>query len=136
MVGTVDDTASMTSPDPPANLRQAVVLFSDGKDIYCAEPPGSFQFCTRTSRRGRERWPGHARSISSRSGCSPTNVDSLAMAELALRNGGAYMFAERPSQLISIFGILDRLLADDMPTYEMEWTVNAAAGTLIPSVGP
>ena len=54
------------------------------------------------------------------------------MAELALRNGGAYLFAERPTQLISIFGILDRLLADNMPTYEMVWTVNAAAGTLIP----
>ena len=26
------------------------------------------------------------------------------MAELALRNGGAFMFAERPTQLISIFG--------------------------------
>ncbi len=37
------------------NLRQAAVLFSDGKDIYCAEPPGSFQFCTQQARRGRDR---------------------------------------------------------------------------------
>ena len=42
MVITVDDEA----PTTPANLRKAVVLFSDGQDIYCAEPPGSFQFCT------------------------------------------------------------------------------------------
>ena len=53
-------------------------------------------------------------------------VDSLAMAELALRNGGAYMFAERPTQLISIFGVLDLLLSDSLPSYEMVWTVNAA----------
>ena len=51
------------------------------------------------------------------------------MAELALRNGGAYMFAERPTQLISIFGVLDRLLSDSLPSYEMVWTVNAVAGT-------
>ena len=117
------------------NLRQAVVLFSDGKDIYCAEPPGSFQFCTQQARRGRDRWPSSATSTSSRSGC-PTNVDSLAMAELALRNGGAYMFAERPTQLISIFGVLDRLLSDSLPTYEMEWTVNAAAGDVRFPAGP
>lgn len=127
MIISVDDEA----PTTPANLRKAVVLFSDGQDIYCAEPPGSFQFCT--ERRRDVVIEAEAREVDIFTiGLQSDNIDSLAMAELALRNGGSYLFAERPTQLLSIFGILDRLLAEDMPTYEMVWTVNAAGGTLIP----
>ena len=117
MVGTVDDAIT------DANLRQTAVLFSDGKDIYCAEPPGSFQFCT--DRRGDVVTLAEQRNVDIFTIGLSNEVDSLAMAELALRNGGAYMFAERPTQLISIFGVLDRLLTDSLPSYEMVWTVNA-----------
>jgi len=134
MVISVDDEA----PATPANLRKAVVLFSDGQDIYCAEPPGSFQFCT--DRRVEVVNEAESRGIDIFTiGLQSENIDSLAMAELALRNGGAYLFAERPTQLLSIFGILDRLLADNMPSYEMVFTVNAAAGTFRvppPAEGP
>jgi hypothetical protein len=126
MVITVDDTA----PTTPANLRQAAVLFSDGKDIYCAEPPGSFQFCTQ--RREDVVTLSEQRLVDIFTIGLSDNVDSLAMAELALRNGGAYMFAERTTQLIPIFGVLGRLLSNSLPSYEMVWTVNAAAATLAP----
>ena len=91
MVGTVDDTA----PTTPANLRQAAVLFSDGKDIYCAEPPGLFQFCTQ--RRVEVVTLAEQLNVDIFTIGLSNEVDSLAMAELALRNGGAYMFAERPT---------------------------------------
>ena len=130
MIITVD-----TEPVTPTN--QAVVLFSDGRDIYCddpnANPPGSFAFCT-TRRRQVVEEAGAPRNVNIFTiGLASDNVDTLALAELALRDGGAFMFAERPTQLISIFGILDRLLADDVPSYQMEWTVNAAAGTFDPT---
>jgi Carboxypeptidase regulatory-like domain len=129
MIISVNDEA----PTTPANLRKAVVLFSDGQDIYCNPEDGSGSFAQCNQRRAEVVAEGVSRQVDIFTiGLSSENLDSLAMAELALRNGGAYLFAERPTQLRSIFGILDRLLADDMPTYEMVWTVNAAAGTLIP----
>ena len=121
MVGTADTA--------PANLRHTAVLFSDGKDIYCAEPPGSFQFCT--DRRGDVVTLADQLDVDIFTIGLSNEVDSLAMAELALRNGGAFMFAERPTQLISIFGVLDLLLSDSLPSYEMVWTVNAAPNTFI-----
>lgn len=129
MIISVDGEA----PTAPANLRKAVVLFSDGQDIYCNPEDGSGSFAECNQRRAEVVAAGLSRQVDIFTiGLSSENLDSLAMAELALRNGGAYLFAERPTQLRSIFGILDRLLADNMPTYEMVWTVNAAAGTLIP----
>jgi hypothetical protein len=117
MIVSVHDEA----PTTPATLRKAVVLFSDGKDFYC-----SFTLCKQ--RRDRVVAEAESREVDIFTIGLSENVDSLAMAELALRNGGAYMFAERPTQLIPIFGVLDRLLADNMPYYEMVWTVNAASG--------
>jgi hypothetical protein len=131
MVITVDSEA------PPAATNQAAVLFSDGRDIYCDDPdppepkpPGNFAFCIQ--RRGEVAEEADGRGVDLFTiGLASENVDSVALAELALRNGGAFLFAERPTQLISIFGILDRLLADEVPSYEMEWTVDAAAGTFL-----
>lgn len=122
MIISVDQTTTS-----PPDLRRAVVLFSDGKDIYCDVPPGSFEFCIQ--RREEVVAEGTNLDVDIFTIGLSENVDSLAMAELALRNGGAYMFAERPTQLISIFGVLDRLLADAVPSYEMVWTVNAAETT-------
>jgi Carboxypeptidase regulatory-like domain len=114
----------------PANVRQAAVLFSDGKDIYCDPPDGSGSFAVCNQRRGEVVEAARSSQVDIFTIGLSNEVDSLAMAELALRNGGAYMFAERPTQLISIFGVLGRLLSNSLPSYDMVWTVNAAAGTL------
>jgi len=120
-------TVAATAPD----VRQAAVLFSDGKDTECDPdgPEGSFLICTQQ----REQVVAASGDVNIYTIGLSENVDSLAMAELALSDGGAFMFAERPTQLISIFGVLDRLLSDSLPSYEMEWTVNAAAQTFDPS---
>jgi Carboxypeptidase regulatory-like domain len=124
MLGIVDATANQL-PSPPANLRRAVVLFSDGKDIYCDDVlPNPFLNCLQT----REQVVSDSVSLNVdilTIGLG-ANVDSLSMAELALRGRGSYLFADAGPQLIPIYGVLGRLLSKSMPTYEMVWKVNAA----------
>jgi Carboxypeptidase regulatory-like domain/von Willebrand factor type A domain len=132
MIVTVDDTADAL-PAPPANLRRAVVLFSDGEDIYCAVPPfqppatSGFEQCI--NERQAIITQGQTRDVRIFTVGLTEEVNSLAMAELAIGSGGAYMFAENTEQLIPIYGSLGRLLSGSLPTYEMDWTVTAAAGT-------
>ena len=116
------------APAAPADLRRAVVLFSDGEDIYCAEN-GGFQNCT-DERQAAVDLSRSQPVVDIFTIGLTDDVNHLAMAELALGAGGAYMFAENTEQLIPIYGSLGRLLSNSLPTYEMEWTVENPGGEL------
>jgi hypothetical protein len=126
MLTVVDDTADAL-PSPPANLRRAVVLFSDAKDIYCDDVPNPLFNCTNQREDVVEQSEQLGVDIVTIG--LGANVDSMAMAELALRGRGSYLFADNSTQLIPIYSVLGQLLSKSLPTYEMVWTVNAAAGT-------
>ncbi len=131
MLTVVDDTADAL-PSPPANLRRAVVLFSDGRDIYCDDvQPDPFQNCT--DQRVTVVEQSEQLGVDIVTIGLGANVDSLAMAELALRGRGAYLFADDSTQLIPIYGVLGRVLSKTLPIYEMVWTVDSAvAGAFAP----
>jgi hypothetical protein len=124
MLTVVDDTADAL-PSPPANLRRAVVLFSDGRDIYCDDvQPDPFQNCT--DQRVAVANQSEQLGVDILTIGLGDNVDSLAMAELALRGRGSYLFAQDSTQLIPMYSVLGQLLSKTLPIYEMVWTVNSA----------
>ena len=114
----VDYTKTNAPPGIPGQLK-AAVLFSDGEDTVCADK----KVC-------RDKVINYA-TASPRVdlftiGLSD-KVDFEAMAELADRGNGMFLFAESAEQLIPIYGALGNLLSRSLATYEVTWTIQAAA---------
>ena len=117
MLAKVDEAAG-NLPSPPVNLRRAVVLYSDGDDIYC----GSLTTCT--NQRVSVIGESDATNVDIITvALQSPRVNSLALAELSLRGdvgSGAYLFAESTQQLVPIYGVLDALLSE--PLRPTTWT--------------
>ena len=98
-VGQMVEIVRNNAPATPADLRRAVVLFSDGEDIYCAEN-GGLANCTLERQAVLQASCDAPRVDIFTVGLSQ-GVNSQAMAELALGGGGAYMFAENTAAAYS-----------------------------------
>jgi hypothetical protein len=112
------DYVEVNAPAGIPGQRKAVVLFSDGDDTVCADD----KVC---------RENAIANSASSAVdiftiGLSD-KVNFEAMAELADRSNGVFLFADTAEQLIPIYGALGKLLSRSLATYEVTWTIQAAA---------
>jgi PKD repeat protein len=60
-------------------------------------------------------------------------VDGRALAELAERGGGTFLFAEDTTQLITIYGSLGNLLSGSLATYRLKYRISTdAANTFVP----
>jgi hypothetical protein len=129
MLAKVDEAAG-NLPSPPVNLRRAVVLYSDGDDIYC----GSLTNCT--DQRVSVIGESDATNVDIITvALQSPRVNSLALAELSLRGdvgSGAYLFAESTQQLVPIYGVLDALLSETLKAYDVDWTVEAGDQVLVP----
>ena len=105
-------------------LTRAVVLFTDGTDTAC----GDIAACR--TRRAQSIQGANDSSMRLFTIGLSSNVDVVALGELATQTGGAFLYADSAEQLLPLYGSLGRLLSLSLPTYRLRWTVQAdAAGT-------
>jgi len=101
----------------PAGIAKAIVLFTDGEDTFCGGP----NTC-RTRRNTSIQNAGGLRFFTI--GLS-TAIDFEAMADLANKSGGAFLFANSAEQLIPLYGTVGELLSLSLPTYRLTFSVDA-----------
>jgi len=119
----VDYTRTNAPPGIPGQLK-AAVLFSDGEDTVCADK----KVC-----RDNVINNAIASGVDLFTIGLSDKVDFEAMAELADRANGMFLFAESAEQLLPIYGALGNLLSRSLATYEVTWTIQAdAAGAFLP----
>ncbi len=103
----------------PADLTQAVVLFTDGTDTAC----GDVAAChTRRAQSIQAALESQVRLFTI--GLS-SNVDVVALGELATQTGGAFLYADSAEQLLPLYSSLGKLLSLSLPTYRLRWAVQA-----------
>ena len=112
--------ANTNAPAGIVNQRKAVVLFSDGEDTSPACVP-------ETPCRDSSIANAIAKDVDVFTIGLSDKVNFEAMAELADRAGGVFLFAESANQLIPIYGALGNLLSDSLAKYEVVWTIQATA---------
>jgi Carboxypeptidase regulatory-like domain/von Willebrand factor type A domain len=115
---------TQAAPAGVANERKAVVLFSDGEDTSAA-CAGVLEVNCRNNSITNATAAGNEVDIFTIGLSGKVNFE--AMAELADRAGGVFLFAESANQLIPIYGALGNLLSDSLAKYEVTWTIQAAA---------
>jgi hypothetical protein len=124
----VDYTALNAPPGIPGQLK-AAVLFSDGDDTDCTKPSATPCLAARDAVIIKALDKGVDLFTIGLS----DQVNFEAMAELADRGNGMFLFAEFAEQLIPIYGALGNLLSRSLATYEVTWTIEAdAAGAFLP----
>jgi hypothetical protein len=108
-----------SDPSLPAGLTRAVVLFTDGTDTEC----GTATACrTRRAQSIQGAIDSQVRLFTI--GLS-SGVDVIALGELAHQTGGAFLYADNAQQLLPLYGSLGKLLSLSLPTYRLQWTVQA-----------
>ncbi len=119
----LDDLRADVAADTalPADLRRAVVLFTDGSDTDCAAA------CR--ERRARSIQGAKESDVRLFTIGLSGNVDVATLGELAHQTGGAFLYAESAEQLLPLYGSLGKLLSLSLPTYRLQWTVQADAFT-------
>jgi hypothetical protein len=122
----VDYTAKHAPPGIPGQLK-AAVLFSDGDDTDCINPTAC------QTARNAVIDNALAKGVDLFTIGLSDEVNFEAMAELADRGNGIFLYAEFAEQLIPIYGALGNLLSRSLATYEVTWTIEAdAAGAFLP----
>jgi PKD repeat protein len=106
-----------TAASAPAGLRKAAVVFTDGQD----DAPNTAGFdCTKIDDSiAKSTATGVDIFTIGLSG----EVDGQALAALADGGGGAFLFAEDTSQLITIYGSLGNLLSGSLTTYKLTYRI-------------
>jgi hypothetical protein len=112
------DYVETNAPTGIPGQRKAVVLFSDGDDTVCADDKACRESAIANS-------ASSAVDIFTIGLSDKVNFE--AMAELADRSNGVFLFADTAEQLIPIYGALGKLLSRSLATYEVTWTIQAAA---------
>jgi hypothetical protein len=56
-----------------------------------------------------------------------TGVDVAALGELASQTQGAFLYADTAEQLLPLYGSVGKLLSLGLPTYRLQWTVQAGS---------
>ena len=108
----------------PTGLTRAVVLFTDGTDTAC----GDVAACR--ARRAQSIQGAKDSGMRLFTIGLSSNVDVVALGELATQTGGAFLYADSAEQLLPLYGSLGKLLSLSLPTYRLRWTVQAdAAGS-------
>jgi len=109
-----------TVANAPSGRRQAVVLFTDGRD----DPLGSSGgFICRSLERVIEKID--ATNVDVFVVGLSGDVDGLVLATLADAGNGVFMFAESVTQLIPIYGSLGNLLSGSLTTYRLTYRIQA-----------
>jgi hypothetical protein len=108
----------------PPGLTRAVVLFTDGSDTAC----GDVTACR--AQRAQSIQGANEQGVRLFTIGLSSGVDVIALGELALQTGGAFLYADSAEQLLPLYGSLGKLLSLSLPTYRLRWTVQAdSAGT-------
>ena len=102
----------------PAGIAKAVVLFTDGEDTDCG---GAEHLSYAAKYIDRENADGLRFFTIGLS----TAIDFEAMADLANKTGGAFLFANSAEQLIPLYGTVGDLLSLSLPTYRLTFSVTA-----------
>ena len=111
----------------PAGLAKAIVIFTDGADTSCA----SLEAC-RASRLQAIQGANQDQVRLFTIGLS-SEVDIVALGELANHTGGALLYADTAEQLLPLYGSVGQLLSLSLPTYRLRYTVRASApGVFLP----
>ena len=95
----VIDATADNAPTGIPDLRLAVVMFSDGMDTTCG-------FAACVPRRQAVINLAASRGVDLFTVGLSDEVDSVSLAELAIKGRGTYLFAENANQLIPIYGTL------------------------------
>ena len=106
----------------PAGMARALLVFTDGADTTCTSVD--------TCRTARERTIQSAQQAQVRLftiGLAQ-GIDVATLGELADRTGGAFLYAANAAQFLSLYGSVGKLMSLSLPTYRLQWTVQAAAG--------
>lgn len=103
----------------PAGLTRAVVLFTDGTDTGCTD------VATCRTRRAQSIQGAIDSGVRLFTVGLSSNVDVVALGELANQTGGAFLYADSAEQLLPLYGSLGKLLSLSLPTYRLRWTVQA-----------
>jgi hypothetical protein len=127
----IDETRA--APPGAANERKAVVLFSDGEDTDADCAGTTLEKACRDASIDNATLAGEEVDIFTVGLSGKVNFE--AMAELADRADGVFLFAESANQLIPIYGALGNLLSDSLTKYEAVWTIEAAAPNAFQSGG-
>lgn len=106
----------------PAQIGKAVVIFTDGADTGCAD------VTTCRSRRQLSIDAANASNVRLFTVGLSTGVDFAALGELANQTNGAFLYADTAEQLLPLYGSVGKLLSLGLPTYRLQWTVQAGAG--------
>jgi len=114
------DYTRTNAPTDIAERLKAVVLFTDGDDTVC--PLSDEETCKDNAIQNAIDSKVDIFTI----GLSDA-VDFEALADLADRGNGIFLFAENAEQLIPIYGSLGNLLSRSLTTYKITWTIQAAA---------
>ena len=116
-----------TEASIPAGLAKAIVIFTDGADTSCA----SVEAC-RASRLQAIQGANQDQVRLFTIGLS-SEVDIVALGELANHTGGALLYADTAEQLLPLYGSVGQLLSLSLPTYRLRYTVRASApGVFLP----
>ena len=100
-----------------ATPAKAIVIFTDGEDTDCGGP--------NTCRTRRNTSIQNAAGLRFFTIGLSTGIDFEAMAELANKTGGAFLFANSAEQLITLYGTVGELLSLSLPTYRLTFSVDA-----------
>jgi hypothetical protein len=114
------DYTRTNAPTDIAERLKAVVLFTDGDDTVC--PLAQQAACKDNAIQNANDSQVDIFTI----GLSD-QVNFEALAELADRGNGVFLFAENAEQLIPIYGSLGNLLSRSLATYKIKWTIRADA---------
>ncbi len=106
----------------PANIAKAIVIFTDGTDTDCAD------VTTCRNRRQLSIDAANANNVKLFTVGLSTGVDFAALGELASQTNGAFLYADTAEQLLPLYGSVGKLLSLGLPTYRLQWTVQANAG--------
>ena len=111
----------------PAGLAKALVVFTDGTDTTCGGPE------TCRTRRGQSIQAAKADGVRLFTIGLSSDVDVVALGELANQTGGAMLYADYAQQLLPLYGSVGKLLSLNLPNYRLRWTVEAGVpGALQP----
>jgi hypothetical protein len=126
---TLDSLITYTKTNAPIvdpNTRRAVVLFTDGQDTDTVCPDKLL--CRENSIA-----LSAANAVDIFTIGLSDDIDFEAMADLADRGNGAFLFAENAEQLLPIYGSLGKLLSRSLLTYRMTWQIQATQnGAFVP----
>ncbi len=113
--------AITNDPSLPVTIGKAIVIFTDGADTSCADV---------TSCRNRRQLSidaANANNVKLFTVGLSSGVDFAALGELANQTNGAFLYADTAEQLLPLYGSVGRLLSLGLPTYRLQWTVQAGA---------